>query len=95
MLLSGVLILSRPESLFSPSSGHNDTDTGHNDTDDTNCHHHGQHCHHNGHYYHGDDNTTHHYHYDAMDGSYDLVGLLSAVSVPFLSALIVIITRFD
>ena len=30
-----------------------------------------------------------------MDGSYDLVGLLSAVSVPFLSALIVIITRSD
>ena len=62
-LLSGVLILSRPESLFSPASSTNTTA-----------------------------NTSHH-HRDPHDGSYEAVGLMSAVSVPFLSALIVIITR--
>ena len=61
-LLSGVLILSRPESLFSPASSTNTTA-----------------------------NTSRHR--DPHDGSYEAVGLMSAVSVPFLSALIVIITR--
>ena len=65
-LLSGVLILSRPESLFSPASSTNTTNTSHNS---------GNH------------------HRDPHDGSYEAVGLMSAVSVPFLSALIVIITR--
>ena len=64
-LLSGVLILSRPESLFSPASSTNTTNTT---------------------------NTSRH-HRDPHDGSYEAVGLMSAVSVPFLSALIVIITR--
>ena len=60
-LLSGVLILSRPESLFSTN-----TSTAANSS---------------------------HHHRDPHDGSYEAVGLMSAVSVPFLSALIVIITR--
>ena len=62
-LLSGVLILARPESLFSPASSTNTTA-----------------------------NTSRH-HRDPHDGSYEAVGLMSAVSVPFLSALLAVITR--
>ena len=65
MLLGGVLILSRPESLFSPPSpSHNITNTS------------------------GGPEQR-----DPHDGSYEFVGLMSAVAVPVLSALIVIITR--
>ena len=64
MLLGGVLILSRPESLFEPAPPHNFTKTSGGPV-----------------------------HRDPHDGSYDFVGLLSAVAVPLLSAWIVIITR--
>ena len=78
MLLSGVLILSRPESLFSHMGDNDDNHHHHsNNTDDHN----------------DNDTDHHHYHYDAKDGGYDMMGLLCAISVPFLSALIVIITR--
>ena len=73
MLLGGVLILSRPESLFEVEPSVNRT-----------CGHH--HDHH-------DEHHRHHVHRDPHHGSYEFVGLMSAVSVPFLSALIVIITR--
>ena len=65
MLLGGVLILSRPESLFSPpTNSHNITN-----------------------------NSGQSEQRDPHDGSYEFVGLMSAVAVPLLSALIVIITR--
>jgi len=64
MLLGGVLILSRPESLFETSPLNNVTNSGGGPA-----------------------------HNDPHDGSYEFVGLLSAVAVPLLSALIVIITR--
>merc|ERR550534_2212449 len=65
MLLGGVLILSRPESLFSPPTN------SHNITNNSG----------------GPEQR------DPHDGSYEFVGLMSAVAVPLLSALIVIITR--
>mgnify|MGYP007045168148 FL=1 len=64
MLLGGVLILSRPESLFETSPPNNITNSSGGPA-----------------------------HRDPHDGSYEFVGLLSAVAVPLLSALIVIITR--
>ena len=74
LLLSGVLILSRPESLWSPA------DTDNNTTHDN---------------YTAHPHRNHSIHGDAHHGGYDVVGLLSAVSVPFLSAWIVIITRYN
>eukprot|EP00088_Acartia_fossae_P001847 TRINITY_DN10721_c0_g1_i1.p1 TRINITY_DN10721_c0_g1~~TRINITY_DN10721_c0_g1_i1.p1 ORF type:complete len:412 (+),score=59.42 TRINITY_DN10721_c0_g1_i1:80-1315(+) len=65
-LLSGVVILSRPPSIFPPPPNHHNN---HNSSSNsTNSH-------------------------DAFEGGYNAVGLLSAVGVPILSALIVIITR--
>jgi len=66
-LLSGVLILARPESLFSPASSTSTNTSQQLDTSGG--------------------------HRDPHDGSYDAVGLMSAVSVPFLSALLAVITR--
>ena len=70
-LLSGVLILSRPESLF--ESG---VDRANRSSSNT-SHHHPRNP--------GPDEAHH--------GQYDVVGLLSAMAVPILSAWIVIITR--
>ena len=74
-LLSGVLILSRPESLF--ESG---VDRAANKSSSSNTSHHPPSSRNP-----GPD--------DAHQGQYDVVGLLSAMAVPILSAWIVIITR--